>query len=296
MDQPSMSLSRSFFTKNLQVLFLVVAGSVIYSLGMNLFFIPEKLLSGGVTGFAQLLHYQFGFPVSLMIIIINIPMFLIGLKFVSRTFVLYSLISMGIFSGFIQLFSHLNLTFTSPLTAIVLGGMMTGLGLGLIYRSGSSVGGTDMITKALQKHFSFNMATTGLAINAVIVGISAVTNGIDRAVYTIAAMYIAAKVTSFVIDGIDHRRAIFIVTQKKEEVAKALMKELHRGVTICSTEGGFTHSHNYMLYCVISKTQLQRLKAIVKATDPHAFLTIVTVNGVYGNGQHFFSMEHIDNA
>lgn len=272
----------------------VALGSALYSLGMNLFYTPAKLLAGGVTGFAQILNYEFNLPVALMVIVLNIPMFILGIIFVSKKFILYSAIGMAIFSGFIQLFSGLSLPFTSQLTSVVGGGVLVGLGLGLIYRSGASVGGTDIIAKILQKYLSINMAVSGLAINTVIVLSSAFIFGLDQAVLTICAMFIASKVSSFVIDGIDHRRAILIITDKKEELSNTLMEKLGRGVTVINAEGAFTGKAHYLMYCVINKHQLGVLKGIIKKVDPKAFFTIITVNGVYGHGTSFFAIEDIE--
>lgn len=286
--------TKEFFKENGRTILEVVIGSAVYSLGMNLFYTPAKLLAGGVAGFAQLLNYEFGLPVSLMVVLINIPMFLLGWKLVNRKFILYSAVGMAIFTGFIQLFSGLHLEFSSPLTSVMMGGVLTGLGVGLIYRSGASVGGTDIISKILHKYFSVNMATSGLVINAVIVFMSAFIYGIDQAVLTICAMFISAQVNSYVIDGWDHRRAILIVSDKKEELPKALMEKLKRGVTIVDAEGAYTGQEHYLMYCVISKHQLGQLKSVVKQVDPNAFFTIITVNGVYGKGISFFSFKHID--
>ena len=286
--------TKEFFKENGRTILEVVIGSALYSLGMNLFYTPAKLLAGGVAGFAQLLNYEFGLPVSLMVVMINIPMFLLGWKLVNRKFILYSAVGMAIFTGFIQLFSGLHLEFSSPLTSVMMGGVLTGLGVGLIYRSGASVGGTDIISKILHKYFSVNMATSGLVINAVIVFLSAFIYGIDQAVLTICAMFISSQVNSYVIDGWDHRRAILIVSDKKEELPKALMEKLKRGVTIVNAEGAYTGQEHYLMYCVISKHQLGQLKSVVKQVDPNAFFTIITVNGVYGKGISFFSFKHID--
>ncbi|MBQ7057737.1 MAG: YitT family protein [Firmicutes bacterium] len=286
--------TKEFFRDNGKTLGELALGSAIYSLGMNLFYTPAKLLAGGVTGFAQILHYQFGWSIALMVILINIPMFLVGLWLINKKFILYSAIGMGIYTLFIQLFSGLSLPFSSPLTSVVVGGVLLGLGVGLIYRSGASVGGTDIIAKILNKYFSVNMATAGLAINAVIVFASAFIFGLDQAVLTICAMFISAKVNSFVIDGIDHRRAILIITDKKEELSKALMERLNRGVTIIDAQGAYTGQEHWLMYIVINKHQLGVLKSVIKRVDPKAFFTIITVNGVYGHGSSFFSMKQID--
>lgn len=286
--------TRELLTNHGRAMLLTILGSMIYSLGMNLFYTKQHLLSGGVTGFAQLIHYQFGLPISLMVILLNIPLFLLGWKFVNRKFFLYSLLGMGIFSLCLQAGHRLSIDFQSPLTAVGLGGVLTGLGLGIIYRTGASTGGSDIIAKVIHKYFSVNMAVTGLAINACIILIASLIYGLDQAVLTLCAMLISSKVTSYVIDGIDHRRAITIITAKPTEISEAIMKGLSRGITILKGQGAYTGDDRYMLYCVISKHQLSPLKTIVKKTDSNAFLTITTVNGVYGRGSSFFSMDHIE--
>lgn len=277
-----------------RVLLQVLIGCLIYSVGMNLFYTKEHLLSGGLTGFAQLIHYQFGLPISLMVVLLNIPLFLVGWKFVNRQFFIYSLCGIAIFSVCIQLGSHLSISYDSPLTSVALGGVLTGLGLGIIYRSGASTGGSDILAKIFNKYFSLNMATTGLIINVIVVSSSMFIYGIDQAVLTLSAMFLASHVTSYVIDGIDHRRAITIITSDPKPLSNHILKELGRGVTVTHATGAYTNDDRYILYCVISKRQLSPLKMLIKRVDPHAFFTITTVNGVYGRGSSFFSFSKID--
>lgn len=278
----------------LRTLVMMFIGSCIYSLGVDLFYRPAQLLSGGITGLALLLNYTFGLNSSVLIVALNLPMFILGWFFVSKRFVIFSLIGMGMLSGTLELFSGLSLPFTNPLTSVVLGGVLVGAGLGIVLRTGYTMGGTDIIGKILHRFLSVNMAVTDLTINACILVFAAFFKGIDQAVLTICAMYIATQVTSFWIDGIDHRRALFIVTTKQEELSDALMQQLGRGVTILDTYGAFTHQHNSMLYCVIPKQQLSSLKRIIRSVDEHAFFTIIPVTGVYGHGRGFVPMEKID--
>lgn len=285
---------KQFWTETAKVILLLTAGCAIYALGMDLFLVRENLLAGGVAGFSQILSDAFGLPISVYVILINIPLFIIGLLFINKRFMVYSLIGMAIYAGMIQLFSRLTISYESTLTSVVLGGVLTGFGLGLIYRSGASVGGTDIINKILYKYFAMNMATSGLLINCVIVFAAAARYGLDKAVLTICSMFIASQVTSFVIDGIDHRRVILIVTDKKDEVAGALMKNLSRGVTELPAQGAYTHATHSLLYCVVSKHQLPVLKATIKQADPNAFFTIILATGVYGKGSEFFSFQHIE--
>lgn len=274
-----------------KVILQLVVGCAIYAISIDVFYSHAKLLGGGVTGIAQILHYQFGLSVSLMIIAINVPLFICGWIFVDRKFVIFSLLGMLLMSAFLKIFSSLSLDFETPLTAIVLGGIFNGLGLGIIYRSGASAGGTDIISKIIQKYRAGNMAYTGLIINTVVIAISAFINGIDEAVLTLCAMFISSRVNTFIIDGIDHRRAITIITSKPDEISSAINSKLGRGVTVLKGYGAYTHSDRAMLYSVIAKSQLSKMKQIVKSADPQAFFTITPVTGVYGHGSKFFSIQ-----
>lgn len=289
-----MKLTKETLLSYGKTLLMIALGSAIYSLGVNLFYEKAQLLSGGVTGYALLLHYKFGISTSLLIICFNVPMFILGWFFVSHEFVLLSLMGMGIFSGMLQLFSGWTLSFESPLTSVLLGGVLVGFGLGIILRTGASVGGTDIVGKIIHRYFSINMAVTDLALNVIAVLLSSMIFGLDQAVLTVCAMFIASKVTSFCLDGIDHRRAILIITDKKEELSAALMEQLARGVTIIDSYGAYTKKPNAMLYCVIHKQQLQKTKKIIKSVDPDAFFTIVMLTGVYGHGHSFIPFKDIE--
>ena len=273
-----------------QTVWQLVLGCFIYAISIDVFYSPAKLLGGGVTGFAQILDDQFGWPVSLMVVLINIPLFALALVFVDRRFTLFSLVGMLTMSLFLQLTSGMHLTFSSSLTSVTVGGVLNGLGLGLIYRSEASAGGTDIIAKIIQRYYSGNMAYTGMAINVLVVGTSAYIYGVDQAVLTICAMYISSKVNSYMIDGIDHRRAVSIITKKPDELAEAIFKGINRGATVLKGYGAYTHQEHDMLYCVITRRELARLKRVIKATDPDAFFTITRLTGVYGNGISFHSV------
>lgn len=268
----------------------LLLGSMIYAISIDVFYNPAKLLGGGVTGFAQLLNFRFGVSTSMMVLLINIPLFVLAFVFVDRTFTVFSLLGMLILSFFLHLFSGISLHFESPLTSVVVGGVVSGLGLGLIYRSGASVGGTDIISKILQKYFAGNMAYTGLAINVVVIATAALIYGIDQAVLTLSSMYISTQVNTWVIDGVDHRRAISIITEDPDGVSQAIIREVHRGVTVLKGYGAYSRQEHDMLYCVISKRQLAKIKRVIKEADPKAFFTITRVTGVYGNGSDFFSV------
>lgn len=276
--------------ENVDSVLQLVVGCLIYAVSISVFYSPSHLLGGGVTGIAQILHYQFGVSISTMIVVINIPLFILALILIDRRFTIFSLIGMLLMSFSLKITAGWHIPFESPLTSIVVGGVLNGLGLGVIYRSEASAGGTDIISKLIQKYYAGNMAYVGMIINVVVVGISAFIYGLDQAVLTICAMYISSQVDSYIIDGIDHRRAIDIITNKPKEVSKAIMEKMNRGVTVLSGYGAYTGEERDMLRCVITRRELAVIKRLIKSTDPEAFLTITRLTGVYGKGKSFHSI------
>jgi len=268
----------------------LIIGCVIYAISISVFYSPSHLLGGGVTGIAQILNYQFDVSISLMIIAINVPLFILAWIFVDRRFTVFSLIGMLTLSLCLHLTSGLSISFSSPLTSVVVGGVLNGLGLGIIYRGDASCGGTDIISKIIQRYFSGNMAYTGLIINVAIICVSAFIYGPDQAVLTVCAMFISSQVDSYIIDGMDHRRAVSIITKNPEAVAQAIVENLDRSATVFKGYGAYTHDEYDMLYCVITRRELAKLKHCVKETDENAFFTITRLTGVYGHGKSFHSV------
>lgn len=268
----------------------LIAGCFICAFSVSCFYSPKHLLAGGVTGIAQLLNYQFNLPVSVMVIVINIPLFILALIFIDKRFTLFSLIGMFALSFCLEITGGIHVEFDSALTSVALGGVLNGLGLGLIYRSEASVGGTDIISKIIQRYYSGNMAYTGLIMNFAIVGVSALIYGIDQAVLTICAMYISSQVNTYITDGIDHRRAVTIITKKPELMADIIFASLDRTVTVTKGYGAYSREDYYVLYCVISRRELAKLKRCIKTADEKAFFTITRVTGVYGHGRNFQSI------
>ncbi len=285
-----MSLTPKQVKSTLYVILSILTGSFLCALSLNVFYIPGQLLSGGATGVALLLHYQFGWSTALMVVLINIPLFLLSWKLVSRDFFVYSLVGTAVFSVMVELTKDLRLAYDSRLTTVALGGILNGLGIGVAFRAGASFGGSDIISKILHKYFSFNMAAAGLVVNAGIVFFSIFIFGLDLAVLTLAAMFISSKVTSYVIEGMRYKRAVFIITGKDTDMAAAILAKIHRGVTVLEARGAYTGQSKSMLYCVISKRQVAPLRQIVKDTDPQAFVTVAEASQVYGYGNGFYAI------
>jgi uncharacterized membrane-anchored protein YitT (DUF2179 family) len=171
---------------------------------------------------------------------------------------------------------------------------MYGLGLGLIFRVGASCGGNDIISKIINNNFSFSIPTINFSLNVVVVTLSAFFFGVDEAVKTLTTMYIASVVMQFVMEGINYKRTAIIISDKKEEIVKAINHKLSRGCTVISATGGYTGSPHDMLYCVIGIHQLAKLRMLVNDIDSNAFMNVMESRAVFGNGRGFIRIDEED--
>lgn len=263
---------------------LTLIGALIASIAINALYIPHNILSGGVTGIAILLNLTFGLNVSLFIIILNIPIFYIGYKMIHKEFIVYSLIGMAAQVVFLQLTKDVVIHSETMLTTILLGGVMSGVGYGLIFRAGASAGGNDIISKVLNRKYSYSISTFNFIFNLLIIGLSITTFGIDKAVETLTAMYVSSLTITYILEGSNYKRTVFIITDKNDEVASAINKQLGRGCTILDGVGSYTHTKKNILYTVISINQVARIKAIVSQVDPKAFINVIETKVVFGKG------------
>jgi uncharacterized membrane-anchored protein YitT (DUF2179 family) len=275
-------------------LFYITIGSLIMSIAVNGLFIPHNLLSGGVVGISILLHFLFNFNISYVSIILNIPIFIAGYFYIRKRFMRLSLFGMLSLSLFLELTKNIKPLSDDLLVSLIFGSVIYGLGVGLIFRFNGSTGGSDIIAKIIYKYFAFSLSTVVLSINIVVIALSTYFFGLDISTYTLTAMFIISKVANFIIEGINHKRTVFIISDKYEEIAKTLMKDLHRGVTILEGSGAYTRKSRHILYCIIGTRQIARLKYLIKHIDKHAFVTVTETSQVFGNGRGFIDIENED--
>lgn len=268
------------------MVFVILLGGIISGISFNVFIMPHKMLSGGVSGIALITNYITGINPGLIIFALNIPIFLLGYKYVDKEFILLSLIGMASLSFFIDLFSFLRYkTFVEDIMlSSIYGGVLNGIGMGIVFRNRASLGGTDIIAVIVKKYLSINIGSTSLIINFAIVAISSIIYGIKPAMYTLISMYIASKVLDKVQEGFDIRKQVMIISNNEEEMVKEIIKRLHRGVTYLEGEGAFTGNKKRVIYCIVTINQLAKLKQIVRETDPYAFMTVSDTAEVLGQG------------
>lgn len=267
-------------------LLLIAVGSAITAVGINAFLVPHKFLSGGVSGLSQLLSYLTPVSLATYFLVLNIPVFLFGWRYVGRVFVLGSVVGLLALSACLYATAWMADTGWAPerLLSAIIGGAMSGGGTGLVFRANSSHGGIDVLAAAIKKRWSWSIGTVAFVFNAVIVLVLAFVFGLHAALYTIVSQFVSSVVVDRVIIGLDTGRAVFVITSEPKKIADLIIKKLNRGVTFLEGEGAYMGRRQQVIYCVVSLSQLARVKHYVKTTDPDAFLTIAEVSEVQGRG------------
>ncbi|MBO6011557.1 MAG: YitT family protein, partial [Oscillospiraceae bacterium] len=268
---------------------LVIAiGTFIYGLGVNFLMRPNGIISGGITGIAMVINYALPvIPIGVMIFVINIPIFIVGFKVLGWRFLLASLVGMLGLSVFIDLIELFSFPLTdNPLLAALFSGVITGFGLGLVFLVGASTGGTDIIVKVVrQKHQHFNLGTLVLILDVIIILIYAVTfRMFEAGMYSLIAIFIESKLIDVVLYGVNYGKVVYIISDKAEEINKAINEEMDRGVTKLYGEGGYSGEKKTVLLVAIKRRQITKLKQIIKKADPKAFVIMTESREVLGEG------------
>lgn len=269
-------------------LMLITVGSAITGFGISSLLEPAHLLCGGVTGISMLLSYFVPVQAGIFVMIFNIPLMVIAWRKIDLTFCLYSIIGTAMMSLFMVLFHELNIQIPmhEPLLAALFGGMLSGGGTGIVIRAHGSHGGTDIVSVIVRKKFSISIGMVGLYINIAIVGVLALKFGLELALLTIFSQYMAAVALDRIVMGIDTAKSIMIVSDKADEIAKYIMEKMSRGVTFLEGKGGFQGTDKKVIWCVVSTTQISRVKSAMKRIDPKAFMSIVESSEIVGKGFH----------
>ncbi|QAT41694.1 YitT family protein [Clostridium sp. JN-9] len=268
------------------VLFIIL-GSFISAIGINVFIVNANLLSGGVSGISLILQYLLKIPAGYTVLIINIPLLFVSYFKINKRFSFLTLVGTLSISLFLIITSPLKqyIHLNDTLLLCLYGGIINGIGLGIVFSNHGSTGGLDIVSALIKlKREDFNIGTISFAFNLIIVAVGAVFFGLAVALYTLVSMYMTSFVMDKVINGLNRRKMILIITSKESEVSKALMDKLKRGVTFLYGEGAYTGHNKKILYCVVSLAQLPSLKQIVREIDEKSFISILDVSEVEGKG------------
>lgn len=273
-----------FLNKNIKNILLVILGSFIFSAGVNAFVISGNLGEGGVTGIAIVLYYAFHISPALTNFVANAILIVIGYKFLSKKSTILTIIATVLISVFLSLTESWHVETGNVIINAIFGGTSVGLGIGIIVLAGGTTAGTTILARIANKYLDVSTAYALLFFDLIVVAISLTVLPLSKALVTVISLYIGTKVMDYVIEGLNTKKAMTIISSKPEEVAKAIDEQVGRGLTILNGHGYYSREEKDVLYVVVAKTQVTRAKRIIKKIDKNAFLVIHDVRDVYGNG------------
>ncbi|GKS54454.1 YitT family protein [Enterococcus mundtii] len=273
--------------KTMKEVFFIILGTSIYAFGLVYLNIANQLAEGGVSGITLILRALFHIDPAYSTLLINIPLILLGGKILGKRALAYTVLGTVSLSAFLWIWQRIPLQINLEhdlLIVSLLAGLIAGVGSGIVYRMGGTTGGSDIIARILEKNHGISMGRSLLAFDVIVLLASLTYIDLKRMMYTLIASYVFSRVIDFILDGGYSAKGILVVSNKSEEIAPLLMTGLQRGVTFLHGEGGFSGVDKKMIYMVVSARELNEVKRIIHEIDEHAFLSILNVHEVEGEG------------
>ncbi len=270
--------------KTVKDLILVVLGSFIFAAGVNAFIISGNLGEGGVTGLAIILYYAFHISPAITNFLVNAVLIAIGYKFLSKRSMYLTILVTILISIFLSLTESWQVETGNSIVNAIFGGVSVGLGIGVIILAGGTTAGTTILARIATKYLDVSTPYALLFFDMIVVAISLTVIPLDKVLVTVISLYIGTKVMEYVIEGLNTKKAMAIISTNPDKLAKAIDEQIGRGLTILNGHGYYTREEKDVLYVVISKTQVSKAKRLIKQIDKDAFLVIHDVRDVYGNG------------
>ncbi|MFO7263470.1 MAG: hypothetical protein A6D91_06895 [Bacillaceae bacterium G1] len=266
-------------------LLMIMAGAALAGFGVNYFTIANGLGEGGFTGITILLKYWFDWSPGITSFLLNLPLFFLGWWYLGKRAMGYTIWGTVCFSFFLWLFED----FGSPieddlLLASLYAGVTVGIGLGIIFRYGGTTGGVDILARLAKKYLGWSMGRTMFTFDFFVIAASFFYLGREKAMYTLVLVFVAARVIDVVQEGLYAAKAAMIISNRSQEISRQIVEQMDRGTTLLSGKGGYTQKEKEIVYVVVSRPELVRLKGIIQQVDPHAFVVISDARNVLGEG------------
>ncbi|MFC4302862.1 YitT family protein [Cohnella boryungensis] len=285
-------MNRFLFWNSVKSWSLLLAGTALYAFGLQYFIIPNLLMEGGVTGIAVLLNYALELPVSLTSLLINLPLFLLGWRQLGRGAMLYTLAGTVLLSLFLWIAEQAVergwlVPFRSEhdfILVVLYAGVTLGVGLGLVFRAGGTTGGVDIIARILHRMRGWSMGQIILSLDVLVLGVSLLFIPKEKVLYTLVSVFIASKIIDYIQEGAYSAKAFTILCTEPEKLAGTITRALDRGVTLMPAVGAYSGESKTIVYCVVSRFEIGKLKSLVRQHDRRAFIVISEVHDVLGEG------------
>ncbi|MGG4340330.1 YitT family protein [Paenibacillus lautus] len=263
---------------------MLLIGAFIFALAVNLFVIPNDFGEGGVTGISIILFYVLKWSPALVGMVINGILLIIGYKLLDKKTTVYTIIVVAFHSLFLHLTENWSIASNEPVINAIFAGLFAGVGIGLIVRVGGTTAGTVILARLANKYWDWNISYALLFFDLIVAGLSVFVIGIEKVMFTVVILYIGTKAMEFIIEGLNPKKAVTIISTHHDRIAIRVTEIMDRGVTVLRGYGYYTGQTKDVLYIVISKQEVSMLKKIVRAEDKNAFVTIHDVRDVFGEG------------
>ncbi|RAR44777.1 YitT family protein [Paenibacillus sp. MDMC362] len=263
---------------------MLLIGAFIFALAVNLFVIPNDFGEGGVTGISIILFYVLKWSPALVGMVINGILLIVGYKLLDKKTTVYTIIVVAFHSLFLHLTENWSIASDEPVINAIFAGLFAGVGIGLIVRVGGTTAGTVILARLANKYWDWNISYALLFFDLIVAGLSVFVIGIEKVMFTVVILYIGTKAMEFIIEGLNPKKAVTIISTHHDRIAIRVTEIMDRGVTVLRGYGYYTGQTKDVLYIVISKQEVSMLKKIVRAEDKNAFVTIHDVRDVFGEG------------
>lgn len=269
-------------TQFIQRALFLTLGSALFSVGLEIFLVPNKIIDGGIVGISIIVSHLTNMPLGLFLLLLNIPFFYLGYKQIGKTFAISTLFAVVVMSAGTWLLHPVKPLTDDPLLAAVFGGIILGVGVGMVIRFGGSLDGTEIVAILVTKKSPFSVGEIVMFFNVFILASAGFVFGWDRAMYSLIAYFIAYKMIDVIIEGFDESKSVWIISEKHDALGQAIIQRLGRGVTYLHGEGAFTGGEKRVIFCVITRLEEAKMKTIVEEIDPSAFLAVGNIHDVKG--------------
>lgn len=261
---------------------LLFIGTILAAVGLEIFLVPNHIIDGGIVGISIMASHLTSISLSVFVIVFNLPFLYIGYKHIGKTFTISTIFSVVSLAYWVSFFHPIAEITNDLFLAAVFGGITVGIGVGIIIRYGGSLDGTEIVAIILDKRIAFSVGEIVMFFNLFILGSAGLVFSWDKAMYSLVAYFVAYKMIDLVIQGLDESKGIMIVSDNPDKIASTLMDRLGRGVTIFYGEGGYSKNHKKVLYSVVTRLEIAKMKSIIEEIDENAFVTIHEVHEVLG--------------
>ncbi|MBT2755352.1 YitT family protein [Mesobacillus foraminis] len=262
--------------------FMITLGALMMAVGLEIFLVPNQVVDGGITGISIMISHLSGLSLGIFLFLLNLPFVYLGYKQIGKTFAFSTVFGITVLSIFTFLLHPVPAFTDDVLLATVFGGMVIGIGIGIVIRSGGALDGTEILAILINKKLPVSVGSIVMFFNFFILGAAGFVFTWDRAMYSLLAYYIASKAIDTVVDGFEQSKSVWIISDYATEIADSINARLGRGVTFLKGEGAFTGDNKKVIFCVINRIEESKLTTIVQHWDPNAFLAIADMAEVRG--------------